>query len=216
MSAPTPVTVRAMTIDSGSARNCAATLNAPTATQSNTLTWVRRTAVGWEIRSTIPTMATTKAPATSEEANQPALSPRQRLPVSRRMAAPARGSAGIRGASFIAVSSPQEPGIVHVRASGLAVEGHDDGQSDHDFCRRHHHREEGQDLAGQIPMLSGEGDQGQIHRVQLQLDGHEDDQGIAPYQDPNGPYGEQQCGDQEEVGDRRPHRPCTAPSWAGC
>src|SRR6266508_2886012 len=150
-------------------------------------------------------MATTKAPATSEEANQPAISPRQRLPVSRRMAAPARGSAGIRGASFTAVSSPQEPSVVHVRASGLAVEGHDDGQSDHDFCRRHHHREEGQDLAGQIPLLSGEGDQGQIHRVQLQLDGHEDDQGIAPDEHSHGPDGEQKCGNQQEVGDRCPH-----------
>src|SRR6266496_2435667 len=172
-----------MTIDSGSTRNRTATRNAPTATQSKTWTWMTRSEAGLVTRSIRSPTDTAKAAATSAEANHPGALPRHLRPVSSSTAAPRRGRAGTSAASLTAASPSEQPGVVHVRGPGLAVEGHDDGEPHHHLRRRHHHREEGDDLSGQVPLLAGEGNQGQVDRVQLELDGHEDDQSIAADQD---------------------------------
>src|SRR5439155_26435954 len=60
-------------------------------------------------------------------------------------------------------------------------------------------------LSREVPDLAGEGHQGQVHRVQLQLHRHEDEQRVLADQHADGPDGEQQGGHQQEVGDGGPH-----------
>src|SRR5438128_3455905 len=121
-----------MTADSGSTRNATFTWKLPTAIQSNRAGCDRRSAAGFETRSANTATVTPKAAATVPAPSQPAEVPFQRRPVSRRIAAPARGRAGITGARLIR-SSLQQVRVVDVRASPLSVQRHDDGQADHDL-----------------------------------------------------------------------------------
>src|SRR6478609_5992764 len=83
-------------------------------------------------------------------------------------------------------SSPsvlQQAGVVdRGRASG-AEDGHDDREPDHDLGSRHHHHEEGRDLAVEVAVLPGEGHERQVAGVQHQLDAHEHHDGVAARED---------------------------------
>src|SRR6266536_3110114 len=203
MSAPTPVTVRAITTDSGSARKATSTWNVPTVIQSQRFDRITRCGAGLEVTSTSRPTAATNEPNTVSEASQPGVVPRHRLPVSNRTAAPASGNSGISARRVM--SALEEVGVVDVRREALSVQRDDDGQPHHDLRGGHDHDEERQDLSVQVPVLPGERHQGQVDRVQLELDGHEDDQGVPSHQDADGADGEQQPRHQDEVGDRRPH-----------
>src|SRR5256885_421868 len=133
---PTPVTVSAMTMDSGSTRNATLTRNRPEVIQSNSWGWAPgfRMPVGLEIRSKNTINATTKDAARAPEASHPGASPRHRLPVSSRTIATTSGTAGIRGTRFTA-STLQQARVVDVGAASLPIEGDDDGQPHNHFGR---------------------------------------------------------------------------------
>src|SRR6478609_6187752 len=83
-------------------------------------------------------------------------------------------------------SSPsvlQQAGVVdRGRASG-AEDGHDDREPDHDLGSRHHHHEEGGDLAVEVAVLAGEGHEREVGGVEHQLDAHEHHDGVAARED---------------------------------
>src|SRR5713226_2706926 len=154
---------------------------------------------------------TRNAPAAMAVASQPAEDVPHRLPVSSRIAAPASGSSGTSPASLI-VGSPASRGspfersrVVHVHASPLSVERHDDRQADDHLRGGDDHREEGEHLPRQVAVLTREGDEREVRRIQLELDRHEDDQRVLPGEDPDRADREEHGRDQQEEGDRCPH-----------
>src|SRR4051794_10479463 len=123
-----------------------------------------------------------------------------RRPPSSSTAAPASGSAM---SSQVALSSPltgtvsmcpespirsvlQQVDVVDGGGAAGPVDRHDDRQADDDLGRGDHHDEERDELAVEGAAGPGEDDQGQVHRVEHQLDAHEDDDRVAPDQHPDG------------------------------
>src|SRR5688572_1279467 len=109
-------------------------------------------------------------------------------------------------------SSLQQVEVVG-RGSGAAAEdGHDDPEADDDLGRRHHQDEEHQRLAADVVELSGEGDEGEVHGVEHELDAHEHDEHVAPDQQAHGADGEQARGQGEVPLAVHGHSP-SPPSW---
>src|SRR5207247_10630831 len=90
-------------------------------------------------------------------------------------------------------------------ASTAAGDPDDEREADDDLGGRDHHREEGEHLAGEVVVEPGERDERQVHRVELELDRHEDQQGVLPGEHPDGAEHEQDPGDHEVVRHRCPH-----------
>src|SRR6266496_916195 len=154
MSAPTKVTVRIITNDSGSIRRSTFAANVPEWTQSHRCaTNPPRPLDGFWMKPTNVFSASTNDPATVTTPSHPTHHARHRLPVSRRMAAPARGSAGISATRTVdgrcedpaptaaiipVIRLPlQQAGVVDVGAPPLPVQGYEDAQADHHLRRRH-------------------------------------------------------------------------------
>src|SRR6478735_5031481 len=74
----------------------------------------------------------------------------------------------------------QQAGVVDRGRAPGPEDGHDDREPDHDLGRGHHHHEEGGDLAVEVAVLLGEGDQREVGGVEHQLDAHEDHDRVAP------------------------------------
>src|SRR3990172_6182705 len=213
ISIPTPVTTSAIVIASGSTRSVQSTVNEPAEIHSNSSNaWVR-SSPGRESRSSRTRTATTNPAVIAAEATQPARLPRRR-PANRFTAAPASGRAGISQTRSSIASPPQDRGVVHARALPAPVDGHDDREADHDLGRGDHHREEGQHLAVQVVVHPAERHEGEVHRVQLELDRHEDHERVLADEHPDRTDREQHRRHDHEVGDRRPHTAASSASDA--
>src|SRR5467141_25676 len=95
-------------------------------------------------------------------------------------------SSGIRGTSQRSESptlSFQEVHVVHVRGLPVAEDRDQDGEAHGHFRGRDRHHEEDEDLAVHLPVEFRERHEAQVHRVQHQLDRHEDDERAPAYQD---------------------------------
>src|SRR6478736_4724353 len=79
----------------------------------------------------------------------------------------------------------QQAGVVDRGRASRAEDGHDDREPDDDLGGSHHHHEEGGDLAVEVAVLLGEGDQREVGRVEHQLDAHEHHDGVAAGQHPD-------------------------------
>src|ERR671931_381403 len=124
---------------------------------------------------------------------------------SRSTATPASGSAG-RSQTSLSTRSPSEHrNVVDARARLPAVDVHDDRQAHHDLGRGDHHGEEREDLAVQIPVHPAERDEREVHRVQLELDRHEDHERVLADEHADRADREQHRREDHEVRDRRPH-----------
>src|SRR3989442_282508 len=202
---PTPVTTRIIVIERGSTRMFTPTWSDPTEIQSKRWTIWRRWA-GARARSCARApRLTANDTATASTASQPELS-RKRLPKNRLVAEAKSGRAGTSQIRLSMDGSPlQEVRVVDVRALALAEDRDDDRETDHALRRGHHHREERQHLAGQVPVQAGERDQREVHGVELQLDRHEDHQRVPAHQHPDRADREQDRRERQEVGDRRAH-----------
>src|SRR4051794_8772836 len=156
----------------------------------------------------------------------------RRLPSTRMTAAPSAGSAMIthsnentplaadgsttgtdsrRGTSMSSGSLVlQQARVVDRGRAAGAEDRHDDREADHHLGGGDHHHEERGDLAVEVAVHAGEGDQRQVRGVQHQLHAHEHHDRVAPGQHPN-------AADREQ--DRRQHQEgCRAhdrssPSW---
>src|SRR5690606_30691073 len=71
-------------------------------------------------------------------------------------------------------------------------QGHDDRQPHHDLRGGDDHREERDDLAVEVAVHAGEGDEREVAGVEHQLDAHEHHDRVAPDQHTSGADGEQQ------------------------
>src|SRR5436309_8841458 len=186
MSAPTPVTTKTIVMESGSTRSVASSENLPAWIQWNSRVTCSRSWSGRLRRSPSAITARMYPPATVAEANHPANLPSLR-PKKTFTAAPARGRAGTSQMSLSTVpSAPQHRGVVDARALAAAEHVHDDRQAHDDLGRCHHHREERQDLAVQAVVHPAEGHEREVHRVQLELDGHEDDERVLAHEHADG------------------------------
>src|SRR5690349_5975181 len=76
----------------------------------------------------------------------------------------------------------QQVGVVHRRGPAGPEDRHQDREADDDLRGGHHHDEEGDNLAVQVAVHPRERDEGQVARVQHQLDAHEYDDGVAPHE----------------------------------
>src|SRR5215207_6857979 len=139
----------------------------------------------WNVHSSASTKAATTEAVPSRWPQRSV-----RRPPSSRTAAPASGSAissqevASRPSAGVmsTLGSPsvlQQVGVVDRGGPAGPVDRHDDGEPDDDLGGGHDHEEERHDLAVDGAARPGEGDQRQVHRVEHQLDAHEDDDGVA-------------------------------------
>ena len=70
--------------------------------------------------------------------------------------------------------------LVHGEPAAEPEDGHDDGEADRHFRRRHAHHEEHEDLPLGRAVPLAEGDEGEVGGVEHHLDGHEDHERVAP------------------------------------
>src|SRR3954451_18091904 len=214
MSEPTPVISRAKDIDSGSSGSPIFTSSVPTEMKVNRSSPAARPSMpaSWNVHSRA---ITTAAATVAVPSRWPQRSVRR--PPSSSTAAPASGSAM---SSQEAASSPaagsasgtsqlhevwhsrsvlEQVGVVDRGGPAGPVDRHDDREADHDLSGGDDHHEEGDDLAVDRAGRAGEGDQGQVDRVEHQLDAHEDDDRVAPHQHADGADGEQDRREHEVV-----------------
>src|SRR6516225_1778155 len=76
----------------------------------------------------------------------------------------------------------QQVGVVPRRGPAGPEDRHQDREADDDLRGGHHHHEERDDLPVQVPVHPRERDEGQVARVQHQLDAHEYDDRVAPHE----------------------------------
>src|SRR3990172_800701 len=215
ISAPTPVTTSAIVIARGSTRRVQSTANDPAEIHSNSSTAWASSSPGREAMSSRTRTATTNPAAIAADATHPARLPSRRR-ANRFTVAPGSGRAGISQTRSSIPSTPQDRGVVHACALPAPVDGHDDRESDHDLGGGDHHREEGQDLAVQVVVHPAERHEGEVHRVQLELDRHEDHERVLADEHPDRADREQHRRHDHEVGDRRPHAAASSASEAAC
>src|SRR5215813_1177295 len=80
------------------------------------------------------------------------------------------------------VLPPHQRQLVHREAAAEPEYGDDDGKTDGDFGGGHAEDEEDEGLAIDGAVALPEGHEGQVRRVEHDLDGHEDDERIAPHE----------------------------------
>src|ERR1700678_4352259 len=187
-----PVTNSTMVIDRGSTNRLACTWRPPTGIQVHRF-WVKdRTGACTVSRSKYTPTATTNEAPTKQVATAPASGSPSRLPASTWMAKPTRGSKMIRYVTWSIVGSAlHQVQVVGGVVGPAAEDGDHDAQADHHLGRRHHQHEKHQDLAADVVEHVGEGDEGQVGRVEHQLHAHEHHQHVAADHDAEGADGEE-------------------------
>src|SRR5580704_10883238 len=103
----------------------------------------------------------------------------------------------------------QQVRVVHRRGPAGTEDRHQDREAHHDLGSRHDHHEERDDLAVQVAMHPREGHEREVDRVEHELDAHEDNHRVAPYQHAHGADHEQDDGERDEV----PGAHQASPSW---
>src|ERR1051325_2144530 len=99
--------------------------------------------------------------------------------------------------------------LVHEYRLAVAVERDDEAEADGCLGRRDHDDEDREDLARdrvrapRLLQVPREGYEVQVRGVQYQLDGHEDDDDVAPREHARHAYREEQRADDEELRDVR-------------
>src|SRR5690606_7805304 len=79
-------------------------------------------------------------------------------------------------------SSPEQVDLVYVDGDLVAEDGDDDGEADGGLGGGYAHHEEHQDMPGDVAEGLAERHQREVHRVQHQLDGEEDHDGVPAQQ----------------------------------
>src|SRR3954452_4053956 len=204
ISDPTPVISSTNAIDSASISRPALMSSEPAEMNVNRSRPAERPSMpaSWIVQASPITNATTTVAVPSRWPQRSV-----RRPPSSSTAAPASGSAM---SSQEAASSPvagsasgtsqlhevwhsrsvlEQVGVVDRGGPAGPVDRHDDREADHDLSGGDDPHEEGDDLAVDRAGRAGEGDQGQVDRVEHQLDAHEDDDRVAPHQHADGADG---------------------------
>src|SRR3984957_13612192 len=193
ISEPTPVISNTKQIDNWSICRPKSTCRPPTGTQLNKFWLMVRAS---PCRPSISARRSRPTPNDASAVAQPSRCPHGsvRLPPSSKIAAPAAGNATSSQVKCVIPSALEQVGVVDRSRSTGTENRHDDGQPDHHLAGGDDHREERHHLAVEIAVQSGEGHEGEVNRVEHQLDAHEHDDRVAPQQHTGGADGEQQCG----------------------
>src|SRR3954451_11535270 len=93
-----------------------------------------------------------------------------------------------------ALSVLEQVGVVHGCRPPGAEDRHDDREPDDDLGRGDEHDEQRDDLTVEVALHPREGDEGQVRRVEHELDAHEHDDRVAPDEHGAGADGEEQRG----------------------
>src|SRR5208283_156174 len=96
----------------------------------------------------------------------------------------------------------QQVHAVHVKSFARAEYGNNDGQANSSFSGGHHHYEEHEDVTIKRLQLGREGDEGEVHAVQHQLDGKKDGNDVALDEKSSNATGKQNPAQDEVVGKR--------------
>src|SRR5215468_2296231 len=226
MSVPMPVTMRIIIPDSGSSRNPHSTWNIPTVSllvasgidgiHCAMTTSYSRASPGRPSSCQNDSSDSPRAATIIVQATTPAvLREKYRMPSRPLIAAPIPGNSGISQMYFISAlpscpsclprpSCPSLPShqvhFVDVDAFLVPVEREDDAQADGGFCRSNGDHENRKDLADGVLQLARERHQVDVHRVQDQLDRHEDDDDVPAHHHPDDADDEQRHGKQHVMG----------------
>src|ERR1051326_7593027 len=170
---PTPVTVIAITAASGSHRKSTPTRRGPKTAHWYRCTTVDRLPGGRAMTESHDDAAAMKPTATAADATTPAA-----LPI--RRAAPRRAAGAPHGAMGISQTytrlPPHDRQVVHVRAVPPAEYQDDDREPDRHLGGGDDHHEQDDHLARDRAVEPRKGDEGDVDRVEHQLDAHEEDE----------------------------------------
>src|SRR6202012_1131185 len=191
ISDPTPVINSTKQIDNWPICSPKSTCRLPTGIQVNRFWMMVRASPCRLSRSD------SSAPPTPNDASavaQPSRCPQAsvRRPPTSAIAAPAADNATSSQIRCFSASALEQVGVVDRSRFTGAENRHDDGQSDHHLAGGDDHREERHHLAVEVAVQPGERDEGQVDRVEHQLDAHEHHNRVAPQQDTGSTDGEQQ------------------------
>src|SRR6266498_347297 len=111
----------------------------------------------------------------------------------RRRRASSVSSRALGSATFVCaiMLPPHERQLIHREAAAEPEYGHDDGEADGDLGGRHAQDEEDEHLPVDRAVALAEGHESQIGGVEHDLNGHEDDERIAPDEHAEGPNDEE-------------------------
>src|ERR1035441_5474342 len=93
----------------------------------------------------------------------------------------------------------EEANWIDVEGLPGSIDGDDDGEADGGFGGGDHHYEEDEDLAADLVPHVGEGDEGQVDRVEHQLNRDEDGDDVALDEEGGNADGEEHRGEDEVV-----------------
>src|SRR6266511_35291 len=123
-----------------------------------------------------------------------------RLPKKRIKKNEAAGSEGmIQAASSIVRSALQLVDFVEARAAQVPIDQQDDGKADADLGGRDGDHEQREHLPGDRLVVGGEGNEVDVHRVEHQLDAHQDQHPVAAREYAVDPGAEQERAEDEEL-----------------
>src|SRR5712692_7778503 len=209
MSDPIPVTTRIITDDSGSSRSVNPAVKSPDEIQVNTCPTIARESGGSATSRHTASSDTTKDPAIAPHATAPAaalLTRRPKLAFTRK---PRSGRSGISSSitkmrqpiflcGLCALRVPtswrspfEEHERFRVQRFAVAKQADDDREADGGFGGRHGHHEKDEDLAVGGAERAAEGHEGQVHRVEHDLDRQQDGDQVAPHEHAGGADREQ-------------------------
>src|SRR5512139_1058194 len=212
---PTKVTTATMRADSGSSRNASGTWRLPDTIQSKRTCSVARPSGAIPSSLQIAAAPAVNDPNIARQATHAEAVFLRRLPRKALTRNPTNGKSGTSASTICDLWPlayalwPLACGLwpidlpferrERVRVEGLPLPHHRDYQRQADRSLRggHRHHEKDDDLAVHRAEVPAEGDQGQVCRVQHDLDRQEDRDHIAAQEDPGRPDGEQRRGQDQ-------------------
>src|SRR5438445_4288376 len=208
-----PVTIRIITAESGSRAypqeivRSAPSAVVPIGIHSKSV-WVNRTgapasvsagagAKVWSSR-TAPTEIANEARTAAQATSATIRRDRKRAPNRPFSRKPANGRSGMSQRSRSITSPAHQTGVLDVGGPAAPEQRDDDRQTDRRLRGGHGHDEEDEDLPRHRLIFAREGGESQVDGVQHQLDAHQDDDSVAPYQDTDAADGEQERRHEQE------------------
>src|SRR5580698_5000046 len=199
---PMNVMIRQSSPESASSRKARSILSEPAAIQVPTVSWSPPDAAeGSAVKKASST--TRHEPAMAPAATATTVSRDHLRPNNIRIAAPMKGSKGMRRRLKVTAASRSalhQGDFVEVDGLPAAEEADQNRQPDRRLGCRERDDQKGEHVSLEVAELAGEGDQGQVAAVQLQLDPHEDDERVPAQQDARRPDQEQHEREDQIVG----------------
>src|SRR6188768_2999420 len=192
---PMNVITRHITPDSASIRNARSTFSSPVAIQVVT-TSVRPSGPASGSAAKKASIVTMHAAPIASAATMNTVSFDHFRPNSISSSAPTKGSSGIRRRSKVVMaagpSALHQRGFIEIDGLAAAEQSDQDRQADRGLRRGEGDDQEREHVPLLVAELAREGEQREVAAVELELDAHQHDEGVAAQQDAGRPDQEQQ------------------------